>query len=89
MHVSKAPASDDLSPIISALAFARMPHTFLMSMLGRLLSFATAANVVKTTTAAERAIVGFGIMFLSHLCKCWRGLSLHAASFYHLVGAAE
>ena len=75
MHVSKAPAVNDLSPIISALAFARVSHAFLMSMLGRLLSFAIVANVVKTTTAAERAIVGFGIMFFSYLCKWLRGLS--------------
>jgi len=75
MHVSNAPAADDLSPIISALAFARMPHTFLMSMLGRLLSFAMVTNVVKTTTAAERAIVDFGIMFFSYLCSCLCGLS--------------
>jgi hypothetical protein len=65
MHVSKAPAVDDLSPIISALAFARMPQFFLMSMSGRLLSFAIAANVVKRTTAAEKVIVDFGIMFLA------------------------
>jgi hypothetical protein len=75
MHVAKAPASDDLSPIISAVAFARMPQFFLMSKLGRLLSFAIAANAVKTTTAAESAIVGLGIMFFSHLCKWLRGLS--------------
>src|SRR3954463_8897237 len=75
MHVAKAPASDDLSPIISAVAFARMPQFFLMSKLGRLLSFAIPANAVKTTTAAESAIVGLGITFFSHLCKWLRGLS--------------
>src|ERR1043165_8539685 len=74
MHVSKAPFSDDLSPIISALAFARTPHAFLMSMFGRLSSLAIVANAVKTTTAAARAIVGFRIMF-GGLCKCWRSLS--------------
>src|SRR6266853_3365282 len=79
MHVSKAPVADDLSPIISALAFARMPQFFLMSMPGRLLSFAMAANVVKRTTAAERAIVDFGIMFFSYLCSCLCGLSSCAA----------
>src|SRR5213075_2618800 len=74
MQVSNAPAADALSPIISALALARMPQPFLMSMLGRLLSFAMAANVVKTTTAAERAIVGFGIMFSAisaNACVVW------------------
>src|ERR1043165_170106 len=76
MHVSKADVADDLSPIISALALARMPQFFFISMLGRLSSFAMAANVVKRTTAAERAMVDFGIMLapspISHAIRLLR-----------------
>jgi len=39
-----------------------MPQPFLMSRLGRLPSFATAAKAVKRTTAAARENAGFGIM---------------------------
>jgi hypothetical protein len=88
MHVSKAPVVNDLSPIISALAFARVSHAFLMSMLGRLLSFAIVANVVKTTTAVERAIVDFGIMFFSYLCECLRGLS-HCRPLHSITSSAS
>src|SRR4051794_26214114 len=83
MHQPKAPAAaDDFSPIVSTLVFARAPQAFSRSILGRLSSFAIAANVAKRTTAAERTIVDFGFMLLVSRFE----FTLRAASFDHLVG---
>jgi|SRR5215203_3700571 hypothetical protein len=55
-----------LSPIMSAIAFARTPQFFRKSIVGRPSSFAEAAKGMQSRTAIVRAIFELDMLYFSH-----------------------